>query len=94
MSHTCTPGPDGSISFSMSCCACMDVGQAAVDATDSDPQGWSANEEDVEDEDFFVPVGIEWPEDVITGRPDHYIINGDPSSCDCPEHQALQNPEG
>lgn len=28
-----------------------------------------------------------WPnDDVITGWPDHYIINGDPSMCGCPEH--------
>lgn len=31
----------------------------------------------------------DWPEDVITGYPDHYIINGDPMSCGCDEHQHL-----
>jgi hypothetical protein len=29
------------------------------------------------------------PEDVITGYPDHYIVNGDPSSCGCIEHGHL-----
>lgn len=28
-----------------------------------------------------------WPEgDSITGWPDHYIINGDTTTCGCPEH--------
>lgn len=28
------------------------------------------------------------PDDVITGWPDHHIVNGDPLSCGCPEHLA------
>ncbi len=32
------------------------------------------------------PPGLRWPEDEITGWPDHYIVNGDPSGCGCPEH--------
>lgn len=27
-----------------------------------------------------------YPDDVISGYPDHYIINGDTSSCPCEEH--------
>lgn len=27
-----------------------------------------------------------YPTDRITGYPDHYIVNGDTSSCDCEEH--------
>jgi len=29
----------------------------------------------------------DYPDDMITGYPDHYIVNGDPSSCGCPEHE-------
>lgn len=30
-----------------------------------------------------------YPEDVITGYPDHYIVNGDTSSCSCIEHDTF-----
>lgn len=30
-----------------------------------------------------------YPEDVITGYPDHYIVNGDTSSCSCPMHDTF-----
>lgn len=31
----------------------------------------------------------EHPDDVITGWPDHHIVNGDPTSCGCLEHRHL-----
>lgn len=31
----------------------------------------------------------DYPEDVITGYPDHYIVNGDTSYCGCEEHAPL-----
>jgi hypothetical protein len=34
---------------------------------------------------------MSYPEDVITGYPDHYIVNGDTSSCSCPEHSCCIN---
>lgn len=30
-----------------------------------------------------------YPDDEVTGWPDHYIVNGDPASCGCPEHVGL-----
>lgn len=30
-----------------------------------------------------------YPEDVITGYPDHYIVNGDTSSCSCIQHDTF-----
>lgn len=35
------------------------------------------------------PVADNHPEDRITGYPDHYIVNGDPSGCGCAEHERL-----
>lgn len=56
------------------------------------------------DQDYVSDIGhwelqpgelTEWPDypdDEITGYPDHYIINGDTSSCPCEEHITNDNP--
>jgi hypothetical protein len=39
----------------------------------------------------MTPAAGDHPEDVITGYPDHHIINGDTSWCVCPEHSCCLN---